>query len=394
MLLSGATGAGKSTLLRALAGETLEHDTRTSAGHVFIGDTEVTSFAVGSRHAVLVPQLPQEGSLESEVGQNGIFSHGLAGKPVATLSHGEAYRLALDEAMKRSPTLLLLDEPAAALDEAGVSMLVDQLNKVSSLGTTIVIAEHRIGAFENIATKKYQLSAGRLLPGTYVPEPSPPVRSLPLFDRGQQLASIQIRELPELISAANIELHLGECLAITGHNGAGKSTLLKALATNLHVSVSVLGKTFDGYDPTSVALVPDLPASFFVTDSLENELRRADRVASAATGLTRLTIESILGESVAPRLSTHPLDLSSGTQLALAVAMQLSHKPQLLLLDEPVQGLDPRARQLMAETIRCVQETGCAVIFATHDLEFAHSLADRVFEINERKLRQISQEVL
>ncbi|MEL0237237.1 MAG: AAA family ATPase, partial [Aquiluna sp.] len=90
-------------------------------------------------------------------------------------------------------------------------------------------------------------------------------------------------------------------------------------------------------------------------------------------------------------LETHPLDLSAGKQLALATAMQLSHKPAVLLMDEPVRGLDPRSRELMAETIRCVQETGCAVVLTTHDLKFAGELADRVFEISSQRLRQLAK---
>ena len=133
--------------------------------------------------------------------------------------------------------------------------------------------------------------------------------------------------------------------------------------------------------------MPDRPENFFVTADLAGELVRADRIAGCANGLTRLTLESILGRSVAADLQRHPLDLSIGTQLALAVAMQLSHKPHLFLLDEPVQGLDPKARELMAETIRCVQETGCAVVLATHDFAFAGAVADRVFEIADSELR-------
>jgi energy-coupling factor transport system ATP-binding protein len=138
-----------------------------------------------------------------------------------------------------------------------------------------------------------------------------------------------------------------------------------------------------------VALVPDRPSQFFVTDSLRGELARADRVAGVKSGLTAITLESILGKL--PDLETHPLDLSVGTQLALGVAMQLSHRPQLLLLDEPVQGLDPISRELMAETIRCVQETGCAVVIATHDLDFAKRLTGRVFEISSCQLQELSE---
>jgi energy-coupling factor transporter ATP-binding protein EcfA2 len=386
MLLSGATGAGKSTLLRALAGEAFEDDARRVSGEIYIGKEQVTDFASGSRLAYFVPQLPQGKFLGEMVEDAGPFTAGLVGKSVANLSHGEAYRLALDTALRRSPRLLLLDEPAAALDANGMELLVEQLELLTAAGTTVVVAEHRTERLAPIATQVWQISDRGLVSGVFKPESIEPIRTPALTDRSQSSVLVTFASGKPI---AGIELHLGECVAIVGDNGAGKSTMLRQIAASDSACTAVFGLEVRSFNPSSVALVPDRPAGFFVTDSLGAELRRADRVAKATPGLTRLTLESVLGESVEGWLSTHPLDLSTGTQLALAVAMQLAHKPQLLLIDEPVQGLDLKARNLMAETIRCVQETGCAVIMATHDFEFASLLASRTFELNNQVLRTL-----
>jgi energy-coupling factor transport system ATP-binding protein len=144
----------------------------------------------------------------------------------------------------------------------------------------------------------------------------------------------------------------------------------------------VHGEKFVGPNPKIVALVPDKVGDYFVTGSLDEELARADKVASVAKGYTKTTFLSLV-EPDGSDFARHPLDLSIGTQLALATAMQLSHKPQLLLLDEPVQGLDSRSRAQLAETLRCVQETGCAIVFATHDLFFAKSFADKTISLTD-----------
>jgi hypothetical protein len=112
-----------------------------------------------------------------------------------------------------------------------------------------------------------------------------------------------------------------------------------------------------------VAFVPEYVSDLFLTESLAEELARADQVAGipAGTALTELTFFSILdqklqGTALTALLATHPRDLSAGTQVALAIALQLSWKPSVMLIDEPSRGLDPAARSSMAEVLRCVAE--------------------------------------
>lgn len=69
--------------------------------------------------------------------------------------------------------------------------------------------------------------------------------------------------------------------------------------------------------------------------------------------------------------------------MALAIAIQLAWKPQVILIDEPTRGLDAMARIAMAEVLRCVAETGTAVLFASHDESFVSDLGCRVRAIRE-----------
>lgn len=76
--------------------------------------------------------------------------------------------------------------------------------------------------------------------------------------------------------------------------------------------------------------------------------------------------------------SVHPRDLSEGQRLALALAVVLTARPPLLLLDEPTRGLDYAAKARLIEVLRTLAAEGHAVVLATHDVELAAELAHRV----------------
>ena len=371
LVISGETGSGKSTLLAAIAGELREHQGRQVAGSITLGGQNISSYGDASKFSYLVHQLPRA------LGDD--------------LSHGEAFMQLVERGIDRKPAVLLLDEPAGVLDRRNLERLLTRLEEFASSGGIVVIAEHRIESLSDYSFNHRHLASGRLLEGKFAPESVKISRQRPVVGRelAAQIKHLSVGRERLLVTVDDLELVQGECIAITGPNGSGKTTLLETIATE-RGAILVSGKPLQKPSPTRVALVPDEPAEYFVTASLGEELARADRIAKVATGFTRATFESIVG-SAAGLLQTHPLDLSAGKQLALATAMQLSHKPLVLLMDEPVRGLDPRSRELMAETIRCVQETGCAVVMTTHDLHFAGELADRVFEISSQRLRQLAK---
>jgi energy-coupling factor transport system ATP-binding protein len=376
-VITGATGSGKSTLLQAIVGQTQEHFGRDITGEIQIGKISLLSFEQASALTSFVPQFPQDGLAQGKSASSSRFGHGL--------SHGEAYELAFEQELQRNPSVLLLDEPAAALDQERLSRLLGKCEELARLGVTVVIAEHRISAFTSLNASYWNLESGKLIPGLAVAEPMPVNRNKPVVG-GETSLELDLPEIElgrKTVAPLQLNLCQGEIVAITGANGSGKTTLLREIA-NARSGVFVHGVRFDGPDPRLVALVPDKVGDFFVTGSLDEELARADKVAQVPKGFTKTTFLSLV-QPEASDFTRHPLDLSIGTQLALATAMQLSHKPQLLLLDEPVQGLDSRARAQLAETLRCVQETGCAIVFATHDLQFARALADKTISLSGDK---------
>ncbi|MFJ3878124.1 ABC transporter ATP-binding protein [Streptomyces sp. NPDC090077] len=186
----------------------------------------------------------------------------------------------------------------------------------------------------------------------------------------------------EVLHDVTLQVAPGETVALMGRNGAGKSTLLAALTGTLAPStgqVTVGGLTPHRTPPPEmvrrVGLVPQEPRDLLYADTVAAECAAADADAGADPGTCRALVGSLL-----PGVpdDTHPRDLSEGQRLTLALALVLTARPALLLLDEPTRGLDYAAKARLVETLRALAADGHAIVLATHDVELAAELAHRV----------------
>jgi energy-coupling factor transport system ATP-binding protein len=172
-----------------------------------------------------------------------------------------------------------------------------------------------------------------------------------------------------------------------GRNGSGKSSLLWALqgsGPRHSGTVSVAG-----HDPASVpagtarslvGLVPQTAADLLYLETVAEECAAADEGAPASPGTCRAILDGLV-----PGLpdSTHPRDLSEGQRLALALAVVLTARPRVVMLDEPTRGLDYPAKRHLAGLLRGLATEGHAVLVATHDVEFVAQAADEVVVLAE-----------
>ncbi|MFS4096645.1 ATP-binding cassette domain-containing protein, partial [Streptomyces sp. AF1A] len=179
----------------------------------------------------------------------------------------------------------------------------------------------------------------------------------------------------------------GETVALMGRNGAGKSTLLGSLVglvAPASGTVRVDGLTPHRTAPRDlvrhVGLVPQDPRDLLYADTVAAECAAADRDAGAEPGTCRALLSGLL-PGVAD--DTHPRDLSEGQCLALALAVVLTARPPLLLLDEPTRGLDYAAKARLADVLRALAAQGHAIVLATHDVELAAEIAHRVVLLAE-----------
>ncbi len=191
----------------------------------------------------------------------------------------------------------------------------------------------------------------------------------------------------EALRRVDLTVAPGETLALMGRNGAGKSTLLTTLA-GMHEptsgTVRVGGRTPHRTKPRAllrhVGLVPQEPRDLLYADTVAAECTAADQDADAPAGTCRALVSRLLPD-VADGM--HPRDLSEGQRLALALAVVLTARPPLLLLDEPTRGLDYAAKARLVEVLRALAAEGHALVLATHDVELAAELADRVVILAE-----------
>ncbi|MFB7271226.1 ATP-binding cassette domain-containing protein [Streptomyces sp. NPDC056244] len=186
----------------------------------------------------------------------------------------------------------------------------------------------------------------------------------------------------EALRQVSLTVEAGEAVALMGRNGAGKSTLLGALVGMVAPatgSVLVAGRAPHRTPPRElireVGLVPQEPRDLLYADTVAAECAAADRDAGAAAGSCRALVRELLPE-VAD--GTHPRDLSEGQRLALALAVVLTGRPRLVLLDEPTRGLDYAAKARLVGVLRALAAEGHAIVLATHDVELAAELAHRV----------------
>ncbi|GHG15819.1 ABC transporter ATP-binding protein [Streptomyces filamentosus] len=500
VLLVGPSGVGKSTLLGAVSGlvphftggtlrgrvtvdgrDTRTHPPRELADLVgtvgqdplahFVTDTVEDELAYGMESLGLAPAVMRR-RVEETLDLLGLAD--LRDRPIATLSGGQQQRVAIGSVLTTHPKVLVLDEPTSALDPSAAEDVLAVLQRlVHDLGTTVLMAEHRLERVVQYADRVLLLpdgvlgtpaeimavspvhppvvALGRLagwepLPLTVRdarrradglkerldrcagplsrPAPSPDPGPVPEFavpapasgtpasrgsapGRGGGLSLFRRRRTPapvpgtgpdaplvdvrrlavrrgrvEALRRIDLEVAAGETIALMGRNGAGKSTLLSALVGMIAPTggtVRVAGLVPHATDPRTlirrVGLVPQEPRDLLYAETVAEECAAADADAGAEPG----TCGALVAELV-PGVAggTHPRDLSEGQRLALALAVVLTAAPPLVLLDEPTRGLDYAAKARLVTRLRGLAAAGHAIVLATHDVELAAELADRV----------------
>ncbi|MEU7563304.1 ABC transporter ATP-binding protein [Streptomyces eurythermus] len=486
VLLAGPSGVGKSTVLGAVSGlvphftggtlrgrvtvagrDTRTHQPRELADVVgtvgqdplahFVTDTVEDELAYGMESLGLAPAVMRR-RVEETLDLLGLAA--LRGRPIATLSGGQRQRVAIGSVLTPHPQVLVLDEPTSALDPAAAEEVLAVLQRlVHDLGTTILMAEHRLERVIQYADRMVLLPSpgatpltgtpseimavspvyppvialGRLADWTPLPltirdarrqaaplrarladspsrrdSPTPASGPIPApqqhrfrsrFRRTtptpapdhQHLAQIHAlslrRDTTQALRHIDLTISKGETIALMGRNGAGKSTLLNTLVGLLAPTtgtVTVGGLTPHRTPPPTlirqVGLVPQDPRDLLYADTVAAECAAADKDAGATEGTCRALVSELLPDITD---DTHPRDLSEGQRLALALAVVLTARPPLLLLDEPTRGLDYAAKARLVSVLRSLAAEGHAIVLATHDVELAAELAHRVVLLAE-----------
>ncbi|MGW8225649.1 MAG: ABC transporter ATP-binding protein [Anaerolineales bacterium] len=209
---------------------------------------------------------------------------------------------------------------------------------------------------------------------------------------------IQTRELVKrfgektAVDRVTFQVSSGEVFGFLGPNGAGKTTTIKMIVGLLQPtsgSVSVAGfdlqeeplqaKAVSGYLPDTPNLYPKLSGREllrFVGDLYEMDQKQVQHRSQELLKLFELL-----------DVADDPIDTySHGMQQKTALASALLHDPQVLVMDEPTVGLDPRSARIIKDILRQLAERGAAIFLSTHILEIAERMCDRIGIIDDGQL--------
>jgi len=431
-LVTGATGSGKSTLLDAMSGLFQHVSEGRQDGTVEVGGLDRSTVPPRETAGFIgvVPQAVRLSFVAPTVSEELGFGPAMQGlapdaaaarvadvatelgiaqlldRAIGELSAGEACLVAIGAAVVSGPGLLLLDEPLADLDDAARERVVEVLTHlVHDRGMCVVVAEHSPHAWGAAPDRRIELRDGTIAVGeppastASEPDPATAPRRSPSDAPLGRLRGLTARHGATIaVDSVDLDVRAGEVTALLGPNGAGKSSLFMEWARpSTRGTVLVDGVDVAGLSRrarrSAVALVPEAFDDLLFATSVSAECARADRLAVApgaeALFLSLLGIERA-GSRRAPihLLDRHPRDLSAGQRLCLVIAIQLTARPRVLLIDEPTRGLDAAARSMVGAAIARVAAEGTAVVVATHDRDFAARVATRTVRMDRGRITE------
>ncbi len=195
----------------------------------------------------------------------------------------------------------------------------------------------------------------------------------------------------QALKGVSFEVRKGEVFGLLGPNGAGKTTTIKILVGLLEPdggTVSVLGKSpvndpvyvksVIGYIPEEVVLYNSLTPREFLEFVISVRKLNSEAIELAKTLSKSFDLDKYWDQPIAT--------LSQGNKQKVAIIAALIHRPEVLVLDEPIKGLDAKSAKLLKELIRMHVENGGSVIFSTHIMDIAASLCDRIAIIHEGRI--------
>jgi branched-chain amino acid transport system ATP-binding protein len=208
-----------------------------------------------------------------------------------------------------------------------------------------------------------------------------------------------------VLQGVSLSLHKGQIAAILGRNGMGKTTLIRSVAgltpprsgEIVYGGVPLRGKPPYAIAQAGIAMVPQGRRIFRSLSVRENlllptsVLARASRARDRASGARdagepgrRWDLDEVLKEfpQLAERIDHAGGSLSGGEQQMLAIGRALMANPELILMDEPSEGLSPRLVLQVQEIMQRLRARGHAILLVEQNLELARSVADTVYVLS------------
>lgn len=430
--LLGKNGAGKSVLIKVIAGVTVPDsgEVRVRGKAVDLGSPKIAreaGVAVVYQELSLVPTMTIAENLQlgnwaskgfglldrdamHEAGREALARVGLARDPeerLDSLGMAERQLVEIAKALKGDVSVLLLDEPTSSLSDSETRRLFDLVREVKHQGVAVIYVSHRMWEILELTDRVSILRDGRVEPPLETARTDAQTLAQLMVgdvvevahtrserDLGEVVLEVHGLDVDRRLKQVDLTLRRGEILAVYGLMGAGRTRLARALFGLEHWTGGTAQLNGRDYKPASardaiaggVGLVGEdrsagLVSMMTVAENIVlGSLQRFRRMGMfnrrsarkvAETYLDRLKIKA---DSVHARMDS----LSGGNQQKVLLARWMCANIRVLILDDPVRGVDVGAKEEIFAEIVAMCKAGTSVLYFTSDADEARRLGDRI----------------
>ena len=408
-LLIGPSGSGKSTLLKAMAGLLPKFGGVITNGQILLNSEPIqpiVPFERAKRIAMLFQNPDRQFAMKTArlqlvfalenlqlsvddiqkrvpLALTALHLTDIADQDLLTLSGGEKQRVALAVVLAMDSDIILLDEPFASVDPtARLSLLADLKRLQTEQHKTIIISDHDLSGYENLVDYLYAIDTKT---GTLAQQPLTKLSNLPTVTPFYGLPqtsghlswnqlTLNVSKQRTLLADSSFTLPNGQIGLLSGANGIGKSTLFKALGHQIKYKGQINWDTQDTRKiklknwSKQVALIFQSATDQFVKMTVQEEVMLSQQHSLTPSYWTDNRIQTALTSLHLDHLLDHVVyQLSGGQQKKLQVLSMLIMGQPVLLLDEPLAGLDSDSVQVVMQLISdSIHATQTSVLMISH----------------------------
>jgi ribose transport system ATP-binding protein len=340
---------------------------------------------------------------------------------VSTLSTAQQQLVEIAKAISIDSSLLIMDEPTAALGLTETKHLMDLIRRLTSQGKAILYISHRLDEVFEIADRVTVLKDGRRVATAPISElkVGEVVRMMVGFDIAQHYPKeIHAQETPRLelrnvstergVHNVNFLVNVGEVFGLGGMLGSGRTEIARAIYGLDRLSggeICIDGKNVVLHSPaeaiaSGIGLIPEnrkTDGSFFNFEGPKNITISRLKALLRGPWLS-LSREDKIGRTYVEKMNISPMAmersvqfLSGGNQQKVIIARWLFSQARLLIMDEPTQGIDIGAKHEIYKVINELTANGISVLLISSDFPELLAMSDRVAVVRDGRILQITE---